>query len=125
MMSLPLLERRKRLEEVLAKLAGDRVAFSRGIVGDGRLYFREVGKASLEGIVAKRLDSPYVVGKRPGSWVKVKHYHTATCRILGYVADGNGGFRSLLLGEDNSGELRHVGGVELGKLQFRVLGQAR
>src|SRR5256885_16247472 len=66
-MTLPLSERRKRLQQITAKLQNDRLQMSSGIVGEGMRYFREVKGMGLEGVVAKGLDSRYVLSKRPGA----------------------------------------------------------
>lgn len=55
----------------------------------------------LEGIVAKRLDSPYLLGQRPGSWIKVKNLHRQEFVIGGWEpGEGNrsGQLGAILLG---------------------------
>ena len=42
----------------------------------------------LEGIVAKRRDSPYLPGKRTDCWIKIKRQLTLPCVIIGYLTDG-------------------------------------
>lgn len=42
---------------------------------------RELG---LEGVVAKRTDSPYRVGKRSAAWVKLKHLNAAEVLVIGW-----------------------------------------
>ncbi|MGW5685250.1 ATP-dependent DNA ligase, partial [Nonomuraea sp. NPDC003754] len=42
-----------------------------------------LGINHLEGIVCKRVDSPYRPGRRSGDWVKVKHHQTAEVVIGG------------------------------------------
>lgn len=42
----------------------------------------------LEGLIAKRLDSPYRPGVRSRDWVKVKHVRTVDVVIGGWVPDG-------------------------------------
>lgn len=110
---LPLQQRRARLEEFSGKyLKGrDRIRLSPATVrlGDARKWLKSVG-ATLDGIIAKRLDVEYRPGDRSGMQ-KIKNYRSADC-----VA---GGFRyleakklvgSLLLGlYDDDGLLHHVG----------------
>jgi ATP-dependent DNA ligase len=38
-----------------------------------------------EGIMAKRMDSPYLLGKRSDSWLKMKPQKSAICNIIGYT----------------------------------------
>ena len=72
-------------------------------------WFGRFEGAGLDGVVAKRLEDPYLPDKR--ALVKVKHERTADCAVAGYRIhkDGNG-VGSLLLGlYDDDGGLQHVG----------------
>jgi bifunctional non-homologous end joining protein LigD len=76
---------------------------------------RELG---LEGVVAKRADSPYRVGKRSAAWVKLKHLLALEVVIVGW-RDGTGNradtLGSLLMGvPDGDGSLRYAGRVGTG-----------
>ncbi len=72
------------------------------------LWFAELEKLRLEGIVAKRSDQPYVPGQRV--MVKVKHRRSVDCVVGGYRKHVNGGLGALLLGlYDTSGVLHYVG----------------
>ena len=72
-------------------------------------WFGRFEGAGLDGVVAKRLDDPYVPDKRV--MIKVKHERTADCVVAGYRIHKDGqGVGSLLLGlYDDSGGLQHVG----------------
>jgi bifunctional non-homologous end joining protein LigD len=77
-------------------------------------YTREQG---LEGLIAKRLDSPYRPGKRVDFWLKVKNFRTQDVVIAGWKAGQGrreGGVGSLLLGVYDGAELRFVGHVGTG-----------
>jgi len=67
--------------------------------------------AGLDGVIAKRLDGPYLPGKR--EMVKVKHVRDADCVAIGYRIHKSGeGVGSILLGlYTGDGELRMVGGA--------------
>ncbi|MBU9767070.1 ATP-dependent DNA ligase [Mycobacterium sp. TNTM28] len=67
--------------------------------------------AGLDGVIAKRLDGPYLPGKR--EMVKVKHHRDADCVAMGYRIHKSGeGVGSILLGLYRSdGELQMVGGA--------------
>lgn len=69
-LDLPYQERRVRLEELLRPGPSWRVGPSQH--GDGHLLLDAVQRQGLEGVVAKRLDSPYVPGSRSSAWRKVK-----------------------------------------------------
>jgi len=71
-MDQPLLKRRARLRTLLKNQRTGRIALSEGIVGQGRAFFEQVCQEGLEGVVAKRLDSLYLPGKRAGNWIKIK-----------------------------------------------------
>ena len=108
----PLAERRKRLEEELPDGVG-RVHLSpatldRALAED---WFQRFEGAGLDGVMAKRLDEPYLPGQR--TMIKVKHQRTADCVVAGFRWHKNGHgtmVGSLLLGlYDDGGTLHHVG----------------
>jgi ATP-dependent DNA ligase len=74
-------------------------------------WFHRFEGAGLDGVMAKRLDSPYRAGER--TMVKVKHTRTADCVVAGFRWHKNGPgtmIGSLLLGlYDKEGALHHVG----------------
>ena len=86
--------RRPRLESIAAKLDAERFDVSQLIdaksfeeLEDLRLNARDV---SIEGIMLKRRDSPYVAGRRTGLWYKWKRDPlTADC-VLMYAQRGSG-----------------------------------
>lgn len=71
-------------------------------------WLSEVGQA-LDGVVAKRLDGPYVAGER--AMLKIKRMRTADCVVGGFrYEQGGREVGSLLLGlYDEAGLLDHVG----------------
>ena len=110
----PLRDRRKRLEAALEPMGAIRV--SDGFPGNGIALFKAVQEQGLEGIVAKRLDAPYVSG-RSAAWVKIKSFKTMDCVIGGWTA-GQGGRQStlgaLIIGIYKDGKLVPVGHVGSG-----------
>jgi ATP-dependent DNA ligase len=108
----PLAERRRRLEQVLAG-ARPPVHLSpatqdRALAED---WFHRFEGAGLDGVMAKRLDSPYRAGER--TMIKVKHERTADCVVAGFRWHKKGAgtlVGSLLLGlYDDEHTLHHVG----------------
>jgi bifunctional non-homologous end joining protein LigD len=100
---------------------GPQVIMSDGVVGGGKAYFLEACRRGLEGMLAKRLDSPYLPGKRSSAWVKIKRRQSAPCVVIGYTpAETASGaldpadFRALILASDVEGALRYVGRVGSG-----------
>jgi ATP-dependent DNA ligase len=66
-------------------------------------------QGALDGVIAKRLDEPYLMGER--GWLKVKRLRTADCVVGGFrYATDSPLVGSLLLGlYDDKGVLHHVG----------------
>ncbi|MFT3716303.1 MAG: ATP-dependent DNA ligase [Gordonia sp. (in: high G+C Gram-positive bacteria)] len=75
-----------------------------------REWFTAFEGAGLDGVVAKRIDGPYLPGKR--EMLKIKHKRTADCVVLGYRVHKSGsGLGSMLLGlYGHDGQIRMVGG---------------
>ena len=111
---LPTFERKDRLKELLAG-APSALHFSDHVTGNGEKLFDSLCKSGLEGIVSKRADAPYRVGLRTQTWLKVKCLHRQELIILGWTpSDKSRGFRALLLGVHENGELRYAGKVGTG-----------
>lgn len=112
----PLTERRELLRRAVARCANPRLIMSEGIIGSGAAYFAEACKLGLEGVVAKRLDSKYLPGRRSEAWVKIKRQESYTCAVIGFVpADGPGeDFSALVIASQIEGDLRCVGRVGTG-----------
>lgn len=80
-------------------------------------------EARLEGVVAKRLSSPYEEGRRSGSWVKVPIVETQEVVIGGWKpGEGSraGTIGSLLIGVPSDGGLEFVGHVGSGFSQAKL-----
>jgi bifunctional non-homologous end joining protein LigD len=70
---LPLIERKALLKKLI-KRKRTRLFYVDHIETDGRLFFDEVVKMDLEGIVCKRKNSPYKVTEKPSPhWIKVNN----------------------------------------------------
>jgi bifunctional non-homologous end joining protein LigD len=109
--ALPYTERRRLLEGL--ELAGDAWQTVASFPGEGTALLTATRAQGLEGVVAKRLHSPYLPGKRTRSWLKVKHYQRETFLVGGYLPDRDE-VRSLLVGLPDPavpGRLRFCGRV--------------
>jgi ATP-dependent DNA ligase len=109
----PLEKRRRALERFHARFArrADRLRLSPATTDpDKALQWLRGAGASLDGIVAKRLDVGYRSGERTGM-VKVKTVRSADCVVGGFrYLEGTKAVGSLLLGlYDEDGLLHHVG----------------
>ena len=109
-----LMERREILGELVAAADEPALVFSDGIAGDGLTFFDQVREMKFEGMLAKRMTSPYRPGQRTDDWTKVKEKQILHCLILGYLAEGKD-LRSLIIATEDDGELRSVGRVGSGR----------
>jgi bifunctional non-homologous end joining protein LigD len=87
-------------------------------VGDGAALLEATRAQQLEGIVAKRLDSPYLPGRRSTGWIKVKNIGSTDVVVGGWL-EGEGGrsgrLGALVIGiPDDDGVLRYAGRVGSG-----------
>ncbi|MBV9935939.1 MAG: DNA ligase, partial [Actinobacteria bacterium] len=109
---LPYVERRARLEA----LALDGPAWrTPPWHDDGPELLRLARAHGLEGVIAKRLDSPYRPGGRSGEWIKVKITRRDEFVVGGYALGTDGrSLGALLLGWHEDGALRFAGKVGTG-----------
>jgi bifunctional non-homologous end joining protein LigD len=112
---LPYTERRARLEAL--DLNGDAWQTPSWRAGDGSALLEAAREQQLEGVMAKRLTSPYCPGKRTKHWLKIKVKQTQELVIGGWQA-GEGRrlstIGSLLLGYYEDGVFRYAGKVGTG-----------
>ena len=106
----PLGERRRRLEKLLSAVSPPiRITPATTDPEAAQRWFVQLEGSGLDGVIAKRLDEPYLPGKR--AWVKRKHERTADCIVIGFRRSAEGStLGSLLLGlYDEGGTLHYVG----------------
>jgi bifunctional non-homologous end joining protein LigD len=120
--TLSLTDRKERLEQLLSD-AGEEphLRFVEHFEDGGEAVLRSACRLSLEGIVSKRSDAPYVSG-RTNTWVKSK------CRaghevVIGGYSTTAGKFRSLLVGVHRGDGFVYVGrvGTGFGAAKVRTL----
>jgi bifunctional non-homologous end joining protein LigD len=112
---LPLVERRKRLEKLLDRR--NRTVRLSETFDDGNALLQAAKQQKLEGIIAKRLDSKYLPGKRTRDWLKIKPHGRQEFVVAGYTKGQgrrSGTLGSLVLGAYRGGELVYVGNVGTG-----------
>jgi ATP-dependent DNA ligase len=106
-----LTKRRQALEDVVSGFSGKQRTELTRYTTDRRLALRWLngGLPGIDGVIAKRLDSPYVSAER--AMLKVKRIRTADCVVGGFRYGAAGKVvASLLLGLfDEAGKLHHVG----------------
>jgi bifunctional non-homologous end joining protein LigD len=107
LLDLPYEERRERLEQL--DLNGPSWRTPPAYIGEGGPLLEATKQQGLEGVVAKRLDSPYVPEQRSRCWIKVKNKQQETFVVGGYLP-GKRNVGAVLLGRrDEDGRLRYVG----------------
>ncbi len=76
-------ERRRLLQAKLNK--NDTIRFSDALIGDGKGLFQQAKASGIEGIMAKRLSSPYALGARSANWLKIKCRKELDAVVLGWT----------------------------------------
>jgi DNA ligase-1 len=92
--ALPWSERRARLEPFVAALDPERFDLSALIEAESFDALEEIRAgsrdASIEGVMLKRRDSPYITGRKTGLWYKWKRDPLVADCVLMYAARGSG-----------------------------------
>jgi bifunctional non-homologous end joining protein LigD len=118
----PWTERRAVLERLVKKSARSLVrrgdSFPCGSAGAARV-FATASEQGWEGLILKRMDAPYLPGRRTPAWRKVKFEHEQEFVIGGYTLPTDGADRdhlgALLVGYyDADGALHYAGKVGTG-----------
>lgn len=80
------LTRRKAMAEALLQGKSGPIRFSAGVEADSERVLKEMKARGLEGLIAKRRDSKYEIGRRSGAWVKFKWTNEQEFVIGGFTA---------------------------------------
>ena len=99
LISYPLVERKQILARTIR--GNDSISLTVYVEKSGEMYFEAAQRSGFEGVVAKRIDSPYLPGVRSTKWVKFRKSVGFDLVIGGYTK-GHGSrsatFGALLLG---------------------------
>ena len=113
---VPLHARRALLKQLVEAKGIERVHFSADFNGDPATILASACALGLEGIIAKRVDAPYVSARAP-TWLKLKS-HARQEFVIGGFTDRAGSAMEvggLLLGyHDPDGKLQYAGNVGTG-----------
>jgi bifunctional non-homologous end joining protein LigD len=115
---LPYAERRERLEAL--SLEGPSWQTPSHHRGEGKALLHLTRERGLEGLVAKRLDSRYLPGRRSRAWLKVKNVRSQELVIGGWLpGQGSraGAIGAIVVGyyeDDGERRLRYAGRVGSG-----------
>jgi bifunctional non-homologous end joining protein LigD len=110
---LPLEKRKELLQQILPTVGTLR--YSEHIAEQGEAMFTQVQQMRLEGIVAKKANSPYRAG-RSSDWVKIRADRTNDFVVVGFTdrKRANGGFGALHVAQYRGAELVYTGRVGTG-----------
>src|SRR6267142_6961564 len=105
---LPLIKRKEILRKILPRTGPLR--YSEHFERNGEALYEQVVKLGLEGIMAKKADSPYRSG-RSGDWLKIRADRIDDFVVVGFTKPkgGRGGFGSLHVGAYQDGKLIYCG----------------
>jgi len=105
---LPLVKRKEILHRVLPQTGPLR--YSEHFEKSGEALYEQVVKLGLEGIMAKKADSPYRSG-RSGDWLKIRADRIDDFVVVGFTRPkgARGGFGSLHVGAYKDGKLIYCG----------------
>jgi bifunctional non-homologous end joining protein LigD len=112
MMSEPLHRRQAKLRESVRSV--NRIYVADPVVGEGIAFFDAAREKGLEGVIAKRLDSPYRSGQRHPDWLMVQAARQQDFVVLGFVpGTGSHLLESLVVGTYD-GAAYHPAGTVVG-----------
>jgi len=119
----PLRDRKALLRQTLT-FASDTIRFTPHRNEHGERFFAEACRKGWEGLIAKRADSPYAVGKRSRDWLKLKCEAGQELVIGGFTAPRGSrtDFGALLVGHYDGAVLRYAGKVGTGFDQATLAG---
>lgn len=124
LMKVPLSERKKVLDQITPEEGICRHSQNFDVTGSA--FFALADKMGLEGIIAKKEDSPYLPDARTKTWLKIKTQKHQEAVIGGYTRNENSSRKisSLLMGMFENGELvstATVGTGFTGKMQDQII----
>lgn len=107
----PLVERKNSLSELV--IENSRLAVSRYIEEQGMALYQAAEARKLEGVVAKRKNSIYYMGKKSNEWTKFKRMADEDYVVAGYIQKGRHTY-SLVIGKYRGEILMYKGHVTSG-----------
>lgn len=111
---LPLINRKELLKQLLPD--SDIIKYCDHLENDGKTFFTQMQELGLEGMIAKRKKSKYLIGKRTSDWLKIKNVKMREVIIVGFTEPkgSRSHFGSLVLAAYKNGDLTSMGNVGTG-----------
>jgi bifunctional non-homologous end joining protein LigD len=115
LLDLPIETRKSKLEELLKQVPGT-IRYSASLGTNAEKLLDQARQFGLEGLIGKRVGSPYETGSRSGSWIKLKLQQEQEFVIGGYTepAGARHHFGALLVGVYEKDHLKFAGKVGTG-----------
>jgi bifunctional non-homologous end joining protein LigD len=112
---VPIETRKSKLEELLKEAPGT-IRFSASLGTNAEKLLEQARQFGLEGLIGKRVGSHYEIGRRSGSWIKLKLQQEQEFIIGGYTepAGSRHHFGALLVGFYEKDQLKFAGKVGTG-----------
>lgn len=114
--SLPLYHRQELLTEVLHRehvREQSLIKLVESFPESGKSLYQAACEQGLEGIVAKEINSPYLIGQKINYWEKIKCWQQQPAVVCGLLLKGQQ-LRSLVLGAYDDKDLVYVGNASSG-----------
>ena len=111
----PWYDRRQALEGIFK--GNEHAIITPYVRGYGRRSFEVAVKKGFEGVMAKKIDSLYEMGKRSNNWLKIKRLETEDYIIIGYTkgeGERSNLFGALILGAYKGNKIVYVSRVGTG-----------
>ncbi len=114
---ISLLKRKALLKSLLSQYNFKHTILVDFIKGEGKQLFSKAKKEGWEGIIAKKAQDEYFIGKRSDTWLKFKFVNSEEAVICGYTKPTGSRkyFGALVLGMfDEKGQLKYIGNCGTG-----------
>ncbi|MGZ4980821.1 MAG: DNA ligase D [Methylobacter sp.] len=113
-MELPLVKRKELLRTFIlfrTLIKNSIIKYSDHIKEKGKEMFALMAERNMEGIMAKKADSPYLPGQRTANWLKIKYRKTTDAIICGFTEpEGEREyFGALILGLTQGNTIKYIG----------------
>ena len=113
---LPLTDRKEALKELLSDVTDPHIKYSKHIAEQGEKFLAASNDLGLEGVIAKKKDSPYVKNSRSSYWLKLKNIKEEDLVVIGVTPTTAAGrsFGAVLLARPLDGDFEYAGKVGSG-----------
>jgi len=108
----PLVRRRPRLNDLLQ--SSGRIYVVEPVADDGLAFFDAAREKGLEGVIAKRFDSPYRAGQRHPDWLLIEAVRHQDFVVIGFIPEAGDRLLEALIVATYDGRTLHPAGRVVG-----------